>query len=166
MDGECIITDTADNFECKCKTGVAGLKIRQDCAVDVAFKKRASHSSQYGAAHAGLAVDGKRNTFTATWIGGDHWWKVDFGGVKVVDEMEVGVNMRPSGGDFELLLSNTTGFDTQKACHKIKNTHNGKKSFAFKCFGGQIAARFLKIKHSNAEYALEISHVEVMGWDV
>ena len=145
------------------------MKVREeDCAKNVAFKKYALQSSRYNAYFARNAIDGNPDTGSSTVQGkSPHWWKVDFEGMKVIDEIEMLILLRPTTNPFNIVISNTTDFNEFNQCHTIQNQYGQDfpKNVKFKCVGGTTVAQFMRVEFNDFK-ALGIREITVFGWDV
>ena len=167
--GNCIATDKPDEFKCQCQTRPKKMKVRKKhCAENVAFRKIALQSTRYNQYFAGRAVDGDVNTGSSTMQEkSPHWLKVDFEGMKVIDEIEMRIRLRSTTNPFHIVMSNTTNFQESKHCYTIPNRvgHDYSKNVQFKCVDGTTAAQFMKVEFINFK-ALAIQEITVFGWDV
>ena len=154
-----------------CMSQPEDMKVRGiDCAENVAFKKNTSQSSTWWIEKSSNAVDGDNGTKTSTQQTNltTHWWMVDFGSLKMIDEIEMAIKMRPTKSGYTVLLSNASDFSDSELCHNIPNADKsydgGWKEHRFKCLKGNVAARFMKVELISIG-ALAFKEVTVMGWN-
>ena len=144
------------------------MKVREeDCAENVAFRKPTEQSSTWWKYIASIAVDGDVNTATSTNQGSSpHWWKVNFQGIKVIDEIKIRIRMRPYATTYDVVMSNTTDFQESKHCYTIRNNYgqNSPRNVEFRCVDGITIAKSMRVDLVDFN-ALSIEEVTVFGWN-
>ena len=143
---------------------------KENCAENVAFQKDASQSSTMGDKVASNAVSGQNSPGASTKPGDSlvvHWWQVDFGSLKMIQEIHIRIRFRHSGGVFNVLLANSSTFEDSQTCHNIENNEklDAVKALSFKCVNRNIAAQYLKVEFANTD-ALSIQEITVFGWEI
>ena len=148
------------------------MRVRKyDCAENVAFGKTAWQSSTFGTFVASNAVDGINSAPGASTKQGRpiHKWGVNFGGLKVIDDIELRIRMWITGGVYSVNFSNTSDFQKSQHCQTFRRvvSENGPYKVSFKCLIGKVVAKFMKIQFINPKgKALGLLEVVVFGWNV
>ena len=135
-----------------------------DCAENVAFNKFVTFHDIFSGS-GNNPVDGNPGTeYHCKGGARPHWWKVDLGSKKMIDQMHMMAITRGSG-HYEVTVSNISDFGIKQFCFSSGGANQAMNEWSFDCTGNKIVAQHLKVNLSG-RMGMRLWELTVMGWDI